>query len=317
MKSQGGTPAIHRVFINERGIRPGWRLLIFVAMVFVLVAFLVAVVGLLTGARSRQASTALPLWLGLAEMAQFSAVAISAWIMSLIERRPIGVYGLPISKAALARFAEGYLIWGFLPLTLILLIMRGLGVFYFGGLAIQGFQILYWSAAWGLMFLFVALFEEYLFRGYALYTLAEGIGFWPAAIVLGVGFAAVHLGNGGEGRLGIIDVFIFGIFAAATLRRTGSLWLAVGAHAGWDWGESFFYGVSNSGYQAPGHLFNSHVQGPDWLSGGSIGPEGSVVDLIFWALMTLGVLLFYRSRKQALPIKPAVRGDDTPIVPSL
>jgi membrane protease YdiL (CAAX protease family) len=317
MELQSATPAVHRLFMNERELRCGWRLVIFAAIFLVIAACLLAVIGFLIGVPSRQTSAGSPLLLGLGVMAQFSAAAISSWIMSLIERRPAAVYGLPIAKPALARFAEGYLIWGFLPLTLILLIMRGFGVFYFGGLAIQGFQILYWAAAWGVMFLFVALFEEYLFRGYALYTLAQGIGFWPAAIVLGVGFAAVHLGNGGEGRLGIVDVFIFAIFAAATLRRTGSLWLAVGAHAGWDWGESFFYGVNNSGYQAPGHLFNSHIQGPEWLSGGSIGPEGSVVDLIFWVLMTLGVLLFYRPRAQLLPIKPAVRGDNTPIVPSL
>jgi uncharacterized protein len=144
----------------------------------------------------------------------------------------------------------------------------------------------------------VGLLEEYLSRGYALYTLADGVGFWPAAIVMAVLFAWAHMSNGGENRVGIVGVFMFAIFAAATLRRTGNLWLAVGAHAGWDWGQSFFYGVSDSGLQLPGHLFNPHIQGPNWLSGGSVGPEGSVLTLIVWALMTVGFLIFYPPRHQ-------------------
>jgi len=102
-----------------------------------------------------------------------------------------------------------------------------------------------------------------------------------------------------------IKVF-FAMFAAATLRVTGNLWLAVGAHAGWDWAQSYFYGVSDSGTVLPGHLLSPQSAGPDWLSGGSVGPEGSVVTLIFWGLMTVGFLIVYRQRnKPAVVITPA------------
>ena len=107
------------------------------------------------------------------------------------------------------------------------------------------------------------------------------------------------MGNGGETRIGIIATGIFALFAAATLWRTGNLWLAVGAHAGWDWGQSFFFGVNDSGIQTPGHLFNPRpTQGPEWLTGGSVGPEGSVVTLILWALMTVLFLWLYRKRRE-------------------
>jgi hypothetical protein len=107
------------------------------------------------------------------------------------------------------------------------------------------------------------------------------------------------MGNGGETRIGIIAVAFFALFAAATLWRTGNLWLAVGAHAGWDWGQSFFFGVSDSGFQAPGHLFNPHVgQAPDWLTGGTVGPEGSVVTLILWAIMAILFVMLYRKRNE-------------------
>jgi uncharacterized protein len=103
------------------------------------------------------------------------------------------------------------------------------------------------------------------------------------------------MGNNGETRIGIIATAVFAIFAAATLWRTGNLWLAVGAHAGWDWGQSFFFGVNDSGLKVTGHLLNPVlVQGPDWLTGGSVGPEGSVLTLILWTLMTVLFLALYR-----------------------
>ena len=69
---------------------------------------------------------------------------------------------------------------------------------------------------------------------------------------------------------------LIGFFFCLTLRRTGNLWFAVGFHASWDWGETYLYSVPNSGTAAPGHLLTSSFHGSPWLSGGSVGPEGSV-----------------------------------------
>ncbi len=295
------------VFFNQRGLRAGWRLLIFLGIVWGIPRLLVWGLSRFVPAQPNPApTTVISPWAQLAGGALiFLWILLATWIMSKIERRKTGTYGLPLSKSVLSRFVIGYVVWGFLPLTMVLLIMRGLGVFYFGGLALHGATILSWAAVWGLVFLSVGLVEEFLFRGYLLYSLAEGIGFWPAAIVMAVLFARAHMGNGGETHIGIVGVFLFALFAAVTLRRTGNLWLAVGAHAGWDWGQSFFYGVSDSGIQAQGHLLNPHIQGPDWLSGGSVGPEGSIVVLIFWTLMTVGFLLFYPQRREPVLIVPA------------
>jgi hypothetical protein len=81
-----------------------------------------------------------------------------------------------------------------------------------------------------------------------------------------------------------------GLFFCLTLLRTGNLWFAVGFHAAWDWGETFIYSVPDSGLVVPGHLLSSSLRGPDWLSGGSVGPEGSVlcfiVILLAWVLFS-------------------------------
>ena len=299
------------IFYNARGLRAGWRLMIFVAMSSALAFGTQEIVRRLGpglgpgGAPNAPTGYLLPVIYGFAELVPFLVLLFLCWIMSRIEQRDVGTYGLPLRRTAFSRFWTGYVFWGFLPLSILLLIMRALHVFYFGNLMLHGGQILIWAVLWGLMFLMVGLFEEFLFRGYALHTLAEGIGFWPATIIMAVVFARAHMGNSGETHVGIIATGFFALFAAATLWRTGDLWLAVGAHAGWDWSQSFFYGVNDSGLHAPGHLLNPHQAGPDWLSGGSVGPEGSVLTLILWGLMMITVLLLYRKKHQAAVEQPA------------
>ncbi len=151
------------------------------------------------------------------------------------------------------------------------------------------------AAFWAVMFLFVGFFEEFLLRGYSQFTLARGIGFWPAAIVLSTAFGLIHLRNGGEQWAGLLAAAFIGFFFCLTLRRTGNLWFAVGFHAAWDWGETFFYSVPDSGTVFPGHLLSSSLHGPSWLSGGSVGPEGSVLCFAVIALVWLAFSRVYPS----------------------
>ena len=71
-----------------------------------------------------------------------------------------------------------------------------------------------------------------------------------------------------------------------------SLWFAIGLHASWDWTETYFLGVANSGMPATGHLLNTSLHGPNWMTGGSAGPEASIVELVI-ILLVIG-LLFVR-----------------------
>ncbi|MBA3913109.1 MAG: CPBP family intramembrane metalloprotease [Acidobacteriales bacterium] len=175
--------------------------------------------------------------------------------------------------------------------------MRAMGAFYFGHLAIHGMSILKFGAFYVLMFLMVGLFEEFLLRGYMQYTLTTGMGFWPTAILLSASFGALHGGNNGEAMLGLVAAALIGLFFCLTLRRTGSLWFAVGFHMSWDWGESFFYSTPDSGQMSPGHLLNSSFQGSRWITGGSVGPEGSVLVLIVIVIMWIIFDRQYRSIK--------------------
>ncbi len=153
------------------------------------------------------------------------------------------------------------------------------------------------------MFLFVAISEEFAFRGYWLFSFARRMSFWPTALITSAAFGVAHLGNPGENVLGILQVVATGLLFCLAIRRTGTIWFAVGFHAAWDWAETFFYGTPDSGLIGAGRLLNTSVQGPNWLTGGSAGPEGSVV--VFFVLLLCVLLIHFRFPNAIYPDRPA------------
>jgi hypothetical protein len=154
-----------------------------------------------------------------------------------------------------------------------------------------------------------AFAEETLCRGYALVALAEGISFWPAALATGMLFALLHAGNGGETAPGLAFAALFGIVLASSYRHTGSLWFAYGFHAGWDYAETFIFGVPNSGALLPGSLLHLQFRGPSWLTGGSAGPEGSVLILAILGATLVVVRKFLRPAAWLAPPPGAAASD--------
>lgn len=272
-------PVVHSVFLGPEGLRVPWRFLLYVLMGFVL-AFILG-----SGLALWQAHGGARLWKGLASEAMLAfAALVPAFIMARIEKRPFGIYGLPGREAFRKHFWVGTA-WGLVSLSILLLMMRAAGAVSIGGLQLHGVRILKFAAFYAGFFLLVGFFEEFLMRGYTQYTLTQGIGFWPSAVILSLAFGGLHLGNGGEALLGIFAAALIGFFFCLTLRRTGTLWWAVGFHMSWDWGETYLYAVPNSGTTMPGHLLSSSFHGSPWLSGGSVGPEGSVLAIITVALL--------------------------------
>src|SRR5450432_2033379 len=279
---------------GKNGLRAGWRLLIYFLIVLVLSA-VSTVVAASFGWPNAHNPSALALFMQ--DLVGFAVIFGAALFMSRIERRAVGDYGLPRKGMFGDKFWLGFL-FGLLEISLLMGLIGAFGGYSFGTLVLQGTGIVRWGAFHLLLFLFVGLFEEFLFRGYAQFTLGGGIGFWPAAILLSVGFGAIHLSNSGEGPVGAASVALVGLFFCFSLRRTGNLWYAVGLHASFDWGETFLFSVPNSGEVLQGHLSNSVLQGPHWLTGGSVGPEGSVFCFLTMGLQFLMVALLFPAKKK-------------------
>jgi hypothetical protein len=98
-------------------------------------------------------------------------------------------------------------------------------------------------------------------------------------------FGAGHMGNRGEEVIGIANAVLAGLVFAFSVKWSGTLWWAIGCHFSWDWGETFFYGVANSGGPSHHHFLSGVAAGPAWLSGSTVGPEGSVFATVVLLLL--------------------------------
>jgi membrane protease YdiL (CAAX protease family) len=228
-------------------------------------------------------------------------VSLATWIVSRMEKRSLDEYGIAPRQAFGTRFWEGA-VWGFAMLSAILLLLRVSGHFRIDSVALAGSAIFRWALAWGATFLAVSLAEEFAFRGYWLFSMSRRLRFWPAALFLSVVFGGAHLSNHGENVLGILQVVATGLLFCLMIRRTGNLWFPIGFHAAWDWAETFFYGTPDSGLLGVGRFLNSSVQGPNWLTGGSAGPEGSIFAMV--VLLFCAVLIHFRFPKAIYPNRP-------------
>ena len=232
-------------------------------------------------------------------------LALGAIVLALtagfakVSGRTVGAYGYR-GPHGWRNFAVG-LASGFLLLAAQLLLLKVLGCYSFGTAAPFDAALAFNAVLLAALFLAVGWTEETLFRGYGLVELARAISFWPAAILLCLFFGVPHWLKGeGENFLGGVEAAVFGLAMAYAFRQTGSLWLGIGYHAAWDYSESFIFGTADSGLVSTGRLLHPLVQGPDWLSGGTVGPEGSVLSLI--PALAIAVIAGVVGRRRAVMV---------------
>jgi uncharacterized protein len=269
------------IFVGPNGLYPGARWLIYLPLVFVIFEL----EGLLIMPFRSHVNTLW--WRFTGETIMMLAAIIPGFIMAQIEGCRFGDFGLPAHRAFRRNFWVGAL-WGLVSVSILILLLRLAGAFDFGGLSIHHSRIWKFALYYAIFFLFTGFFEDFLMRGYSLWVLSKGMHFWPAAALLSIAFGAIHGMNPGEGKTGLVAAGLIGFFLSLTVRRTGDLWWAVGFHMAWDWSESYLYSVPDSGAVLPGHLLKSSLHGADWLTGGSVGPEGSY--LVFAIIGALWVL---------------------------
>jgi membrane protease YdiL (CAAX protease family) len=234
----------------------------------------------------------------------FLIAVVAALIMGRLEKRSLADYGLPTRGAFGPRFVEG-IGWGIASQCATLGILGAAGSARIHGTDTHGAIAFYYAFAWGAAFVLLGLSEEFQFRGYTQFTMATGIGFWPAAFVLSGLFWVSHMLNPAETWIGGLTTFLASMAYCVSLRLTGDLWFAIGLHAGWDWTETYLFGVADSGFPAPGHLLHTTLAGPKWLTGGTVGPEASIIEILV-ALMVI-VLTYLRFRHFSKP-----RSSDAP-----
>lgn len=142
-----------------------------------------------------------------------------------------------------------------------------------------------------LIFDFVGATGEELFGRVAILLVAERfVGWRGAAIVSGLMFSVVHLSNPGASWIWLVRLFFQGVLLAYAVYRTGSIWWSVGYHTGWNWASAPLFGAAGSGYLDEGHLLDFMPTGSSLITGGAVGPEGSIFAFVA-VLCAFGLLV--------------------------
>lgn len=303
-----GPSGVKKIFVGPNGPRAGWRLIIFFALLAIqslCVPLISRSLAKISPPSDLPKGAITPIALGANEVVLFAMVGFAAWIMAKVERRRFREYGLPLRGAFRPDFWVGVLL-GFSVISATLLTMFLFHGFHIDGFAIHGLTILPTLVEWTAASVMVGLFEEFAFRGYLQYTLTSGIGFWPAAFVISGLFGLGHLlANLNENFIGSVSVGIFGLLMCLLLQRTGTLWCAVGFHFAYDWGETFFFGVPDSGVVPYHSLLSSEFSGPHWLTGGKVGPEASMLTPIALAVAAWIFCRYYREKQYPRQVSTA------------
>jgi membrane protease YdiL (CAAX protease family) len=154
-------------------------------------------------------------------------------------------------------------------------------------------------------FLIQASAEEVVHRGYLLPVLSARAGLWAGISASSVMFALLHSLNPGLNALGLLNLFLSGVFLAILTLHEGGLWAAFGWHSAWNWVQGPILGLEISGDRswAAHSLTDLSAVTPsaNWLSGGAFGPEGGAV-VTSVLVIGIGLLLVWHknaSRSEA------------------
>jgi membrane protease YdiL (CAAX protease family) len=288
---------------REGRIRTGWRIALFLLLLCV---FFIPL-------------SALPLeGLNWGTLPILVAGLLAGSVLLSMDGRSPGALGFHLSLRAPLEGGLG------LGLGVLVASFTVLGIFSLGGIrwvpepgSFPGYLKEGTRALW--FFTLPAAAEEVLFRGYLLQALAEAWGGLKALWITSLAFGLIHLTNPNTSAVGIANIVVAGLFLGAVYLKTASLWWATGAHLGWNWALGFLADGQVSGLEVTDAPFYQVVnRGPEWISGGAFGPEGSIVATLMVGAATYLVWKspVFKPAQSAIGVRPLILA--TPgIVPGL
>jgi|CXWL01.1.fsa_nt_gi membrane protease YdiL (CAAX protease family) len=225
-----------------------------------------------------------------------SAVAIFAALVFMalvVDKRPLATIGF----SPLARAPFGVIVGALLGAAILVV---PIGVLWAMGAARVAPDWTGFSAeALGvglLLCLFNVITQEILARGYIFQEVRGKYGFVSATLATTVLFLAVHAAALMQGTQGIIagaNIFLASVMICVALERSGSLWLPIGIHLGWNGLQGPVLGINVTGTEIGlGGWRVFEFNGDALITGGAMGVEGGLVGLIGPAIGVLAVLVW-------------------------
>lgn len=148
----------------------------------------------------------------------------------------------------------------------------------------------------------VAIIEEILVRGIIFRILEEKLGSYISLTISSVLFGVFHLANPNGTLISVICIITAGFLFGAAFIYSRSLWLPIAIHFAWNFTQSGIFGGITSGNEKTNNLLESKIQGPEYITGGEFGPEGSIQAIIFCVIGTiLFLILIHKENKIIKP----------------
>jgi membrane protease YdiL (CAAX protease family) len=287
------------IFISpgESRLRSGWRLLLQSLLLGVILVLLGLVANLGLGLLSDISYAS---FLVLGALVTSLAVTLSVFLARrFIDQRSLTSLGLRIDSRALVDILFGIGLTG-LMMAIIFLALWALDWLQIESFAWQVETLGNVAASILIMvtiFAFVSWQEELLFRGYWLQNLSTGLSQSLGVLLSSAVFALAHWFNPNLDWMGLLGLFLAGLFLAYGYLRTRQLWLPIGLHLGWNFFEGTLFGFPVSG-QYQYQLIRQTVTGPDLITGGAFGPEAG---LILLPVLLFGAAIIYWYTRSRIP----------------
>lgn len=194
-------------------------------------------------------------------------------VRRLVSKQPLASAGFGLRKWP-SEFGEGWLLGTILVAAgYLLLLLFGLADSHGQPFVLSSFL------GWLLLFIIQPLVEEIMFRGYLMSLLGRYFNLKVALVVSSFAFALVHADNDGFSIIGFVTITLAGFLFGLLYMKTGQLWLATGMHAAWNFTQGVVLGFPTSGIKTYA-IMGTTTSGPDWLSGGPFGYEGSILAVL-------------------------------------
>ena len=221
-----------------------------------------------------------------------SFVVFFMWLwIRFFEKRPFKTIGLT-GKNAFKKYLRGFLT-GIVMMSSVVGLMA-----MFGSVSYTENPVSFGLDFLGIVLLFLIAYilqganEEIISRGWQFQVIGARYKPWIGAIISSIIFTLLHVLNNDVRIISIINLLLFAFLLVLFVLRDNSIWAACGWHSSWNWTMENIFGLNVSGSKGVGSFINLSVKGPDFLSGGNFGPEGSIFttfDFFTGILILLGL----------------------------
>ena len=283
---------IRWVFQGPFGLRSGWRVALFLVLAVVLQLLVAAIAIWGFGFSPPEGTFEVLAWNGLGFL---PAALLGTWILTrALDRQPLSSAGFPGPPGTAG---SRTLIGTGLGIACV-----SAGIAVLTALGFVDLEVDARSSAPGtlarasVLLLFAAAYEEVLFRGYCFQWLARALGFWPVALGSSLLFGLAHLGNDSVTVVSFLVIVASGVLLAYSLRVSGSLWMPIGIHFGWNAAQGILFGLPVSGMPGLPSIWSSSLDGADLWTGGAFGLEGSLAAFVSLAVGFAGLAARRKTR---------------------